>query len=550
MNIEHPTSNIECSIGERRVFWIGVALITLASVIAMIGSTRWGIGLSSDSARYVRTARHMLGVEPVVESGEPKHEQAHYPPFFPLALAAFSFVTRSDPVVAARWFSIAILAGNVLLIALMVRRFGGATWAALLAAALMGLSPVSQWMHGWLLTETLFILLSLAAILLLCSYLERPRTSRLIAAGLAGSLGALTRYAGASTGPAGVAAILLLSRQPLRRRILDAVVFSVAFLILPMLGFLKNLRTAGSATNRTLAFHPFSLGHVKDAVAALAAWGSPLGVDQARTDINGHPIIGAIGLLLFLGVAVMGCAMAMRRRRSQDGLAMLSSVAVLYALSFFALIVFSVSFVDFHTPADSRILSPVYIAWVIVLACVTTTIAQVMAPQPQRRQAVIVGACLIAIYLCAYPSMRLIVRRYRHGEGFTHETWRNSPTIAAIRELPPDQKIFTNAPGVIYLLTRRQFIVTVPSEINASTRLPNPEYAGLMSRITDDLRGGRGVLVYLRNYGKRRAFYPTEEELRRTLSLHPRLLLSDGGVYDGSVPTTATTSTTMPSTQR
>jgi len=356
-----------------------------------------------------------------------------------------------------------------------------------------------------------------------------------------------SEYAGASTGPAGVAAILLLSRQSLRRRILDSAIFSVAFLVLPMLGFLKNLRTAGSATNRTLAFHPFSLSHMKDAVAALAAWGSPLGVDQARTDVYLHPIIGVIGLLLFLGVAVMGCAIAIRRRRSQTGLAMLSSVAVLYAACFVALIIFSISFVDFHTPADSRILSPVYFAWVIVLACVGTAIAQAMPLQ--RGRTVVVVACLFAIYLCAFPSMKLIARRFRHGEGFTHETWRNSPTIAAIRELPSDQKIFTNAPGVIYLLTRRQSIVTVPSEINASTRLPNPEYAGLMGRITDDLRGGRGVLVYLRNYGKRRAFYPTEEELRRRLALHPRLLLSDGGIYDGSVATTAP-STTVPSTQR
>src|SRR5262245_57078988 len=137
MNFERPTSNFELPTVERRVFRIGVALITVAAVAAMIASTFWGIGLSSDSARYVRTARHILGVEPVIESGEPKHEQAHYPPFYPLILAVFSWITRTDPLVAARWLSIAILAANTMLAAVIVRRFGGAAWAGILAAALV-----------------------------------------------------------------------------------------------------------------------------------------------------------------------------------------------------------------------------------------------------------------------------------------------------------------------------------------------------------------------------------------------------------------------------
>jgi hypothetical protein len=217
----------------------------------------------------------------------------------------------------------------------------------------------------------------------------------------------------------------------------------------------------------------------------------------------------------------------------------LSSVAILYAASFVALVVFSISFVDFHTPADTRILSPVYIAWVIVLACAATAIGEAMPPVKQR---MIVAACAVLALVCIVPTKKLIERRYRDGEEFTHSVWRNSPTIAAVRELPPQTRIFTNAPSAVYLLTRRQNILTVPSAINASSRLPNLEYASLMARISDDLRAGRGVLVYLKNYGKRRAFYPSEQELRRRLALHPRLRLSDGAIYDSAaMPTTSAT---------
>jgi hypothetical protein len=316
-----------------------------------------------------------------------------------------------------------------------------------------------------------------------------------------------------------------------------------------MLSFARNLRTAGSATNRTLAVHPISLEHIKDAIAAFGTWVSPLGVDQSRLDANRHPIVAGLGVLVFLAVLVAGCAIAIRRRK--DALAMLSSVALLYAGCFVALIVFSISFVDFHTPADTRILAPVFIAWVILLACVGTAIAQGMAPV---KQWVFVSAIAGLAWVCIVPTVGygkrqgLVVRRFRDGEGFAHSAWRNSPTIAAVRELPPDAKIFTNAPGAIYLLTRRQNILTIPSAINASSRLPNPEYTGLMIRINDDLRAGRGVVVYLKNYGKRRAFYPTEQELRRRLALHPLVRLSDGAVYDSAL--TPATSATTQSTER
>jgi hypothetical protein len=102
---------------------------------------------------------------------------------------------------------------------------------------------------------------------------------------------------------------------------------------------------------------------------------------------------------------------------------------------------------------------------------------------------------------------------------------------------------------VLYLLTRRQNLLTIPSEINASTRLPNPEYAALMARIEQGLREG-GVVAYLRNYGKRRAFYPTEKDLMRRLPLHPRLELSDGAVYDAADAATTSAAGAEPATSQ
>jgi hypothetical protein len=64
-----------------------------------------------------------------------------------------------------------------------------------------------------------------------------------------------------------------------------------------------------------------------------------------------------------------------------------------------------------------------------------------------------------------------------------------------------------------------------------------------MARIEDDLHAGRGVIVYLRRYGARRANYPSEEQLKRKLGLHPLARFNDGSIFDYVGPATATTTT-------
>ena len=137
---------------------------------------------------------------------------------------------------------------------------------------------------------------------------------------------------------------------------------------------------------------------------------------------------------------------------------------------------------------------------------------------------------------------------HTNGAGFAHAIWRNSPTIAAIRNFPPDQIIYTNAPGAVYLLTQHPIIITIPSQFSASSRLPNPEYADSMNRIADDLHAHRAVIAYLKRYARMRWYYPTEPELKKALGLHPLARRSDGTLWDYVAPATtraATTNATM-----
>src|SRR5205085_7738484 len=144
---------------------------------------------------------------------------------------------------------------------------------------------------------------------------------------------------------------------------------------------------------------------------------------------------------------------------------------------FLLMLMFSISLVDFHTPADTRVLSPVFAVWVVLAACVLS--AGMRRLPSHRASAVAAASIAVAACVFAWPTTKLVARLYREGDGFAHKQWQDSPTLAAVKQLPSDQQIFTNAPGAVYLVTGRQIILTVPSPISASSRLPNPEYPQL-----------------------------------------------------------------------
>jgi hypothetical protein len=55
------------------------------------------------------------------------------------------------------------------------------------------------------------------------------------------------------------------------------------------------------------------------------------------------------------------------------------------------------------------------------------------------------------------------------------------------------------------------------------------------------VHSGRAVLVYFQRYARSRKYYPTEDELRRGLGLHPLLRRGGEAVYDYVAPATSAT---------
>ena len=73
-------------------------------------------------------------------------------------------------------------------------------------------------------------------------------------------------------------------------------------------------------------------------------------------------------------------------------------------------------------------------------------------------------------------------------------TWQQSETAAQLNALPENTLIYSNAPGVIYLLSE-QHACRIPKAFQATTQQSNTAYQKQISQMQDNLQDG-GVIVF------------------------------------------------------
>jgi 4-amino-4-deoxy-L-arabinose transferase-like glycosyltransferase len=427
-----------------------------------------------------------------------------FPPLYSMVLAPWRLIGLSY-LEAARWLNALLLAGTLIFVAILGLRYTGSLVVALIGQALvLSRDAVFGW-HTWVMSESLYIFLSLVGIWLIVGYLERGGIWRIPVGGLVVGLATLTRYVGGSLILAGALAILLLRREAFRRRVMMAGLFSIAALIPPALWMARNVSADGTLINRSVAFHTLESDLVRLFLADMSSWFVPHQVPLPtviRALIALALATGILGFILFrvwrgiragvqeLTLAPVGGA----RYRQLPWVLMVAIAAYMAALAVNSLLL------DASTSASAvpRYLAPVYVLVVLLAVAVGSDVARSSTSNPVRWLLLIYAAALVIMNsLLTLPRIRDPLGSL----GYIGYKYRWQRVVKELQAIPPDASILSNNPELVYVLADRPAYVR-PIRYDHYQEAFRDDYKEQLDEATDLMQSGSILVV----------FRPTEED--------------------------------------
>lgn len=503
-----------------RMFIIPVMLGVIGGLVFFI-CTPWGIGVGYDSVFYLTAADNFingLGLSRL-DGYHNLLPLTHYPPLYPLILAAGSFLSGWDTVFVARILSALLIVFNVIFVSWLVFRFTMSQLLSLLSALIALSSPILLDVHLMAMSEPLYLVLMLLFVTALNKYLTQSGWLFLILASGLAALAYLTRYVGVSLIAAGGVAILLLGSGKTLQRIRNAFIFSVIGVLPILIWYFRNWQLTGAMTNRTYGFHPPTLLQLQQGAVTISSWLLPISVD---------PIWRLMVLIIFGAGFFGGIFLWLKRSPAKDRESYRFSILlILISFIYGLLLIASITFFDASTRLNDRILSPVYlltmVAFLIVVGC---SFLKNFKPI-HKALIVIVGLTLIGVN--AFRSQDILLSMRSQGRGFTSSAWRNSETIAVVDDMSSDIILFSNEAFPIYFLTGKPSN-WIPEKVDVVKQQEREGYQTQMDLMRETLMQKNGALVIFDTITQRNVYAPLSE-LTEDLILWKDT--SDGAIYVG-----------------
>jgi hypothetical protein len=187
----------------------------------------------------------------------------------------------------------------------------------------------------------------------------------------------------------------------------------------------------------------------------------------------------------------------------------------------------SISFIDFATPLDQRILLPLFPAVLFLL------FFGFNRPEKARVEMRLfrIGAIALFIVFSAVSiprTLQAVIDTHENGLGYASKTWQESALIARIRSLPQTTPIYSNAYDAIQLLTSR-LALRFPAKRSSRSNITNTNYSQELAAMAEQIRSHDGVLIFFSSVN--RAYLPTPDELKSTFPLQLVLEAPDGAMY-------------------
>jgi hypothetical protein len=365
IEIVHLRDSVFAFYGREKRFLLSIIIILLSllgTILFFWATSPYGIGIRTDSVAYLWSARNLangIGLGTLDTFGQFKPLN-HFPPFYPILLAAFE-VFKINGMVGALWIgafctALLIILSGVILTRLTNRSLWFPTFGVLIILIMQ-----SFWATFlYAMTEPLYIICSLSGIICLDNYSTTSKRRWLLLSAILFGTSFLTRYIGISVIATGLLFLIFQKTKKLRQKLIEAVVLG-SISITPMLIWLiRNKVLTGSETNRNLFYIPITAQEWKSTYETLMTWVAPL---QANIKVN------TILLILFLVSLVLAYFIL---RGNENGekptTTKLSWLLSLYLVTYLIFLLFSRLWFDPTIPLyEDRILYPLLISIIFLI---------------------------------------------------------------------------------------------------------------------------------------------------------------------------------------
>jgi hypothetical protein len=473
------------------LFLLALGLIALGATGLLLYSTPEGLGLSDDSIGYIAGARSILSGQGYREAWLASNGPVtHFPPGFSSILALIG-ISGLDPLRGARFLNSLLFGSNAFLLGLIGWRMTKSQVAGMALALLFAVNASLFNAHAVAMSEPLYIFFTLAAFLTFSEYFHTEKNIWLIAAGVLVAFAYLTRYAGLALLATFLLALILL-HDTLRKKLSSVGIFLASFLPFSIGWGIRNMFVADNATNRTMVYHPLSVENIETGIYNISEFLIP--VETWRRMLMQIPnffIITAavIAAVLLIWVVIKGLKKFFQPASELPEV--LSLTNGLYIFGYLASIFSTMLFFDAATKFKLRILSPVYVALLVLLVLFGHWAWQ-------NRNTLLRGLVTILtiaiLGLSAYDTSTFVVKLHKGGQGYASFKWYDSEAMDFLSKLPEDIRIYTNQPGPVYLYANRPGYV-LPDLVDAVTGLPREGYAEGVQFLHEDVLSGKAVLA-------------------------------------------------------
>lgn len=428
--------------------WLAVLILSIAFFLANVWQ---GIGIYVDSTRY-------MGLSPF----------AYDAPVYHWMLVGGHALGFSFAAVATFLGAIFLVANVSLIFALIARATQG--WAfAFAGTALIAFSPQFVTLHSGAISEPPFLLFALLTLWAILDYFESGKLRWLIVAAVVLAVGSLTRFTLPPLGAAIACVMLLDPKATLRQKARDIAILGGLSGFLFFTWVVISQLEVGRSIGRDLWFYgTMGAAEWRSSFEAVGAWVLP------------KPAPIPARLLIVLAVV---CFAAWRwwldlrslRRQTSNGIADAAIALPLILAPFFvfylAFVGLSVS-IEANLSLNGRYAFPAYVILVMLVAIQASKLTRDVLAE----RLALYALAALAVVMWGSHLVRTSVRTIdvaREGYGFQSLQWRNSPTMAAIKALPADVRIYSNAPDVVAYLSGRK-AEFIPHEKLLRTNMPEP----------------------------------------------------------------------------